>query len=218
MKKGTAILLMILGIVIMVMSLLLILAVPVAGAIFLAFGIFVLVLGIKGKKKPSPVAQASVVQAPVVQNPTVMPPSPPRQVNDGENLKVAGVSYRQDTIRSLGQKNDDYFLSQNQIKEDYADERIYEYEFDPQPVEFRYEPENEYDPNAIAIYAGGVHIGYVKKGSTAHIRKLIEGGIIEKAVCEISGGNYKYYDSDTEELEKNQGEFYAKVHLILKDI
>ena len=42
-----------------------------------------------------------------------------------------------------------------------------------------------------------VHIGDIKKGSTARVKKLIESGNIRDVETEVSGGNYKIvrYDS-----------------------
>ncbi|KAK9832021.1 hypothetical protein WJX84_009544 [Apatococcus fuscideae] len=40
-----------------------------------------------------------------------------------------------------------------------------------QPVEFRHEPDNPYDSNAVKILTlGGTHLGYVPRTETAHFK------------------------------------------------
>lgn len=133
-----------------------------------------------------------------------------------ENIKVAGVSYRQNDIKRLGVKNEDYDLSEAQIKKKYHNKPVYEWRFPEYPAKFEFEPENEADPNAIAIYVEGVKIGYVKRGSTSHIRNLINSGTIEKVTCKIYGGSSKFYDPDTEELLVEETDVSAKVTITKK--
>lgn len=173
----------------------------VIGLLFIAAICFIMA---KKKKKEQKEVVAQPLPEPIGRNPNV------------ENIKVAGVSFRQDEIKSLGERNEDYDLSKAQIKEDLPDESIYEWEFPEYPAKFEFEPDNEADPNAIAIYVEGVKIGYVKKGSTSHIRNLINSGVIEKATCKIYGGSFKRYDSDMEEFENEKADVDAKVTVIKK--
>lgn len=48
---------------------------------------------------------------------------------------------------------------------------------------------------------GDVHIGDIKKGSKAKVKKLIDSGTIKSIYTEVSGGNYKIvrYDSGRDE-------------------
>ena len=48
---------------------------------------------------------------------------------------------------------------------------------------------------------GDVHIGDIKKGSKAKVKKLIDSGTIKSIYTEVSGGNYKRvrYDSGRDE-------------------
>lgn len=140
----------------------------------------------------------------------------PEENANTENIKVAGISYRLDDVLSLGSENADYSLSKAQIQKDHADESINKWTFPVYPARFEYEPENEHDPNAIAIYVNDIKIGYVKKGSTSHIRNLIEGGSIEKLTCKFSGGPYKLYDSAMEEFIDESPEISAKVTIYKK--
>lgn len=141
---------------------------------------------------------------------------PKAEPKNEESIKVAGVSYRQEEIKSLGELNKDYKLTKAQIKKDYPDEFIYEWVFPVYPARFEFEPDNPEDPNAIAIYIENVKIGYVKKGSTAHIRNLINSGVIDKVSCKLYGGAFKHYDSATEEFENEKSDIAAKVTITKK--
>ena len=135
-----------------------------------------------------------------------------------ETIKVAGISNYTDAVLSLGCENDDYSLSKKEIIENgLEDEDIPEYTFPALDIRFEFEPDNEYDPNAIAIFADNVKIGYVKQGSTSHIRKLINEDRITDATGEIVGGNYKRLDSDEGTIRKEKLNFGARVTLTIKE-
>lgn len=119
-----------------------------------------------------------------------------------ENHRVAGVSYRQDAIRSLGTINPDYWLSTAEAKEQYTlNERVYEYIFSPAiKPKLVYEPDNPHGSNAIRVEAEGVHIGYIKSGSATHVHRLMDSGLISDMRIEICGGRYKILlESEDEE-------------------
>ena len=161
----------------------------------------------KKKKKTAVVQKAAVVQKQVAE-----------QKKNMETHKVAGISYRKDAVMSFAVENEYYNMTKKQIIDGgMEDAVIYKYEFPDLPAEFVFEPDNEYDPNAIAIYVEGKKIGYVKKGSTAHIRNLINAGKIKSALCRFSGGPSKFYDSVEEELQKNDDDFGAKITLTLNE-
>ncbi|WP_283124168.1 HIRAN domain-containing protein [Angelakisella massiliensis] len=119
-----------------------------------------------------------------------------------ERFHVAGVSFHQDEIASLGYENSDYDMSKKEIIDSSMEnEKIYAVEFDPQRVELEPEPDNPHDPNAIKVIVDGVHVGYIKKGSTAHVRNLLAAG--GKVSAEIYGGKYKmlcHYDEDDDDV------------------
>lgn len=152
--------------------------------------------------------------------PAAQPVAPePREAapKNAENIKVAGVSHHFDSVQSFGKKNPAFAYTKAQIlKNGLANREIPEWTFPVLPAQFVFEPENEFDPNAIAILVSGVKIGYVKKGSTSHIRNLINSGRIVSANCTIRSGGYKLYCEETEELETWTAEPSAKVSLELK--
>lgn len=108
-------------------------------------------------------------------------------------VKVVGTEYRDQTqILSLGTLNSDYKLDkQNLIKKYHGDTIQYEYNFPAYKATFEFEPTNEYDPNAIKVLIQGIHVGYVKKGSCARIRNLINQNKILDISAEIRGGKSK---------------------------
>ena len=121
-----------------------------------------------------------------------------------ENHKVAGTSFRQKEIESLGQENSQYYCSKKELIDDYMiDERIYQYEFFPASVQLVEEPDNKYDPNAIKVIIDNMHVGYIKKGSCAHVKKLLRHNRISSITASISGGKYKYISSDYD-VEKDE--------------
>lgn len=141
-----------------------------------------------------------------------------------EEYKVAGVSYRQDAIQSLGIKNPD-FLKTRQDAQDAGllDKWIYEYKFKPQNVELQPEPDNPYSENgdAVKVVVDGVHIGYIASESSTHVHDLISSNKIQRVTCFITGGRKKRYHRDSEEegeynLERDDFLFYARVTVITK--
>ena len=159
---------------------------------------------------------------PAPPEPTVLPDQsvPPHK---RETHKVAGVSFRQDSIKALAVENPDYCKTKRELIDDYlTDEWIYEYDFYPGNVELVPEPDNPTDPKAIKVVAKGQHIGYIKSGSCAHIHKLLNSGTILDISCEISGGRRKILHEDENEdgkavynLDKDEIPFYASISIIV---
>lgn len=133
--------------------------------------------------------------------------------------KAEGTSYRQDAIQSMGKKNQDYNLNKRELVKRWPEGvTVYEYDFHPQKAELVPEPENPEDPKAIKVLVDGVHVGYIKAGSCAHIHRLILENRIAKIEPKIVGGKYKdlyCYDEYARmmkevaayELEKHSGQF-----------
>lgn len=137
-----------------------------------------------------------------------------------ETHKIAGVSFRQDDIRLLAHENPDYDCGKSELQErGLTDERIYQYDFPAVTARLEFEPENPHDPNAIKVLANDTHIGYIKAGSTAHVRKLIEQDVIAGMSLELSGGKYKYAtetDNGKIELDKDEVPFFAELTIFVK--
>lgn len=139
-----------------------------------------------------------------------------------ERFRVAGVSFRQDSIADLGVENEYYHYTKQQIIDEMMDdEKIYEYEFFPQKTELIPEPDNPHDPNAIKVVIDNVLVGYIKTGSTAHVKNLLASSKISSIDAEISGGRYKIvsYDSydDKYTTESGKTDFHITVEVLLKN-
>lgn len=164
--------------------------------------------------------------------PPTNPTEPPKPSNV-ERHKVTGVSYRTEELLSLGVTNEDYDLTKKQlVEEGLIGERVYRTDFYVSQCELIPEPDNPEDPKAIKVVADGAHIGYIKKGSCAHIHKLLREDRIESVSCDIGGGPYKIVvtdyedeedfdeeDEDAEEsytLDSGDAPYYATVTIKLK--
>lgn len=145
---------------------------------------------------------------------------PSNTTSKSKTYKVAGVTFHSEQIKKLGIENEDYFKSKcGLIEAGLTDERVWKYEFYVDSVELEPEPTNPEDPNAIKVLVDGEHVGYIKRGSCTHIRKLLDNNEISNITCTIGGGPYKYvteeYDEEQEDdvliLEKGETNFF--VHL-----
>lgn len=63
------------------------------------------------------------------------------------------------------------------------------------PLHFKPEPENKFDPNAIAIYQDEYKIGYVSRALCSSFLKLFNRGIVHAKICKLNGtkGNTTAY-------------------------
>lgn len=161
---------------------------------------------------------------PAPQAPTAPPVVTPVQQEEkpkphGVTYKVAGVSFYEDNIMSLAMRSSEYTMSKRElIDEGLTDERVWEYEFYPDKVEIVPEPDNPEDPKALKVLVDGVHVGYIKKGSCARMRRLLDGDRIHRIDVEMGGGRYKYVETDYTESGKetytmDRGDVPLYVHL-----
>lgn len=161
---------------------------------------------------PTPSAPAPAPSAPA-------PATEAKKSTTVERVHVRGVDHNTKNVESVGFENPDYNLSKRELQEDFEGERVYQYTFDVK-ADLVPEPDNEYDPNAIMVQANGLCIGHVPKGSTAHIRKLMESGRIKSMKLNIGGGKYKevYEVDDGEyELDKDALKYSAVLELYLTE-
>lgn len=126
-------------------------------------------------------------------------------------LFVAGFDFRQKELKSLlTEENDDYSLPKKAFLEEVA-ERTYQYYTETYPATLVPEPDNEYDPNAIAVYVDDLHIGYIQKKD----QNQVDLDQIESVEAEIYGGKYKDIDFSDYEEELVKGETPYKAKLII---
>lgn len=117
---------------------------------------------------------------------------------------VTGTSFRQDVIRAMGKKNPDFTLTKRDLFKRGMEAPVYEYTFSPKKAELVPEPENPNDPNAIKVLVDGVHVGYIKAGSCAHLLKVIREGRVVKIEPTVFGGKSKQlctYDANAKRLD-----------------
>lgn len=192
-----------------------------------------IVSGIKAKHKPK--VDPALTAALSAQYKPVKPPAPapsdnpslqpqaaapePKKATTTERIHVRGLDHYTDNILAVARENPDYDLTKRELIEECPDEKVWQYYFivkgDLVP-----EPDNPYDPNAIMVQADGLCIGHVPKGSTSHIRKLMESGRIQSMHLDIGGGKYKevYEDEDDKyEMDRDERPFSAVLELYLTE-
>lgn len=131
---------------------------------------------------------------------------------------VAGINYdgREKLIEKyLAEYNEPYDgMTTNEMKE-YDDMTFYMHEkiIDNNAVEFVFEPNNKFDPNAIAIYHNPIGmIGYVPADRTDALRKFLEKGKEHTTEIEFYGGPYKHvYDG---KIESNKDDYKATLRIL----
>lgn len=124
-----------------------------------------------------------------------------------KNYKVAGVTHYEKSILKFALGNPYYTKSAKEIiAAKLYNQNIYEYNFLLPQTELIPEPTNQYDPNAIKVVIGGVHVGYIKAGSCKHVLKLIAENRINKIDCSIMGGAYKRINFDGEDYKEEKGQ------------
>ena len=153
---------------------------------------------LKRKPDPKPAAPAKPepFQTPTYSRPTPPPPPAPKKP-EPKTYKVTGMEHYLDNILTLACTGDHYDLTKKELIEyGLTEERIWQQEFYPGKVELVPEPDNPHDPKAIKVMVDGQHVGYIKKGSCAHLLKVIKEGRLGRIECEMGGGNYKYIEED----------------------
>lgn len=96
---------------------------------------------------------------------------------------VAGVYYRKDVLMAAADRHKDFGLADEEFIARHQDGRpVYEFKLKrSSKVELIPEPTNEHDPDAIAVYVDGAHVGYVPASETGEVRQLLA------APCSIRG-------------------------------
>ena len=214
------ILLIIVGIAMTAMSLLLLLVYPWA-LIGIAIGVLEIVYGRKKWKDSRAARAASKQQAVVPDAPAPDPePKPERTFSKMETHRITGTSFHESEIPELMIENGDYDMTAAElIDAGFEDERVYKYSETYCAASLEPEPDNQYDPNAVKVFADGIHIGYIKKGSAAHVKKLLEEDRIRSMSLTIRGGPYKtayLNEDDRPRIEKDDQNFSAKLDIFVK--
>lgn len=130
-------------------------------------------------KKPQPTPQV-----------VPQPEKKPKVVIKTQRHKLDNVEAHMEDIMELVEKNEDYKLSKKAlIEDDREDEKIYQYELS-EKAQLIIQGGTAQDEE-IQVFVYNTHIGDIKKGSRARVKKLIKNGTIQSVDTEVSGGNYK---------------------------
>lgn len=126
-------------------------------------------------------------------------------------IMVAGFDYHQKELAALlYDENYDYTLSKSEFLDAFdEDDKVYQYEVEEYDLHIEAEPTNQYDPNAVKVYADKTFVGYVPRGKFGDLKHLASiPGI--KASVRIFGGKYKYieYDADADYLGTLENKYY----------
>ena len=142
-----------------------------------------------------------------------------------KKFRATGMRHHMDNIMQLAYENPDYDLPKKELIDQYDKyERVYQNEFGTSKIELIPEPENEYDPNAVAVYIGGLKVAYIKKGSCSEVKNLLKSPKLAGIDAEMNGGKYKMLvpdpdDEDEEKLviERGESEYYVHLTVYVRD-
>lgn len=189
------ILIIIAGVVMFIYAIIAFSSIPAAAVIMAIGGISLFVTAFKRPKQRNEVVKAAPVvpSVPEVKQTIQQPVFPTPVALDAEmdTFRATGMSYHMDEFNKLRSQNGLYNLSKKDLIEcGYINTRVFEYNYMCNAVTFEEEPTNQYDPKAIKVIADGHHIGYIKKGSTTHLRNILKNEIIS-VTADCGGGKYK---------------------------
>lgn len=143
------------------------------------------------------------------------PAATPKKKYDEYIFPVVGIQYRYDNFMKFASENPDYDYTKKEIDEYIGEEeRVYQYDFVLGKITLEEEPENPDDPKAIKVLSDGIHIGYIKRGSTGRVRTLMKRGIHNIVDTEAWGGKYKILIDD--QVEKAEALPGAKICIFVE--
>jgi len=120
----------------------------------------------------------------------LLPPS--SRTLQEEDFKAAGVNYYSESINKLAYSNPDWKLSAKQIiNNGKVEKKIFRYNYVNKPTVLKEEPDNENDPNAVAIYIAGELVGYISRDYNVHVKDILHNHEIKSISGFIGGGEYK---------------------------
>lgn len=139
----------------------------------------------------------------------------PKSVIKTQKFRLDNLEKHMKEVMEIVDKNEDYKLSKKALIEDCRDdEKIFEYELLATPT-FCIGGGGE-----VQVFVLDTHIGDIKQGSSARVKKLIESGNIKDATARVSGGQYKIlrYDGNRYYLDDYETEFSITVEISYKSL
>ena len=212
----------IVGVVLLIYAVLLFLRLPSAGVISALGGVIILIATARSSWEKVEKTSGPAVSVPAVA-PPVEEPIPEQELGDGLKMVTflgAGMYYRLDNFNRFGTPNPLFDYSRKELKkDDIVNERIYEYFYKIGKITFEDEPTNEFDPNAIKILSDGIHIGYIKKGSTTRLRNIMKKNVLSIEAT-AGGGNYKILNEfdDHYSLEKGESKYWLRIVIKYREV
>ena len=145
--------------------------------------------------------------------------SPPLNTTPQKSEKhvITGLKHHKDSLMALAVENPNYKLDKKSIiAKKLTEQTIWQYDFNYSKVLLQEEPDNPYDPNAIQVIVDGRHIGYIKKGSCTHVKKILHSGAVTAITLEkLHYGEKKCvsecYEEGHFEIEKEFCNGYAVI-------
>lgn len=141
--------------------------------------------------------------------------------DDDYDFKVSGTSFRKENFYNI--LSEDYYwdMTKKELVElGMIDEPIYRYENGGGEAKLIPEPDNQYDPNAIAVYVDDTHVGYVPSKKCAKVKRLLDSGTVVYIFAEIYGGPFKIIrenDDGKYTISKKDHDFGVQVTLLIKN-
>lgn len=145
------------------------------------------------KIEPQPLKQSASQRPQADSDPIIMNSyAPPAEKScTVERFVVAGTDYFQHNLKDIAEPSHDWNMTVKEADEAFiTDEKIYRYEMDDFEVSFRREKDNPHDPNAIAVYADDVQVGYIARADQRRFATCGKSKILS-AVVSVYGGDYK---------------------------
>lgn len=128
------------------------------------------------------------------------------KLEDAYKFDVAGFFAFQNDARTLYELNPQYKNPKDKSK------TYYKYKYFEKPCELIAEPQNPNDKNAVAVFCGGIKVGYVPAALCDTIKKCIKKNY--QGTISIRAGVYREYDPDEDEFIAYKKEPYAFVELV----
>ena len=133
-------------------------------------------------------------------------------------FSVAGVSKHQNLIPKNGFLNDDFFLPDILLEEKGIHEHsIPKYGFENLDLSIEPDPDNEFDPNAIKVYLGGEHVGFIRTEDTEYIHEMMEADRIADVDGRIVGGPAKRYDPVSNKIKTVDQYFGIRLYVFIRN-
>ena len=127
-----------------------------------------------------------------------------------ETFAIAGIARFASNLEKLAEHNPDYDLTKTELTEKgLVGQRIYEQNYPCEDVTLQLctWPEENETEEVPGVFVSGEQVGYIRKASCDHVRKLLDSGQIKELSLAMHGGPYRILlESDSEEPQLEDGD------------